>query len=100
MAEIIVDILCGMNYLHQNGIAHRNLKPENILIDSEGRFKISDYGASKVFENYRSYPYPYSGPYIYLSLEELINEKSGPQTDIWSLGCIAHELCCLKVTSL
>lgn len=73
------------------------LKPENVLIDSKGTVKVADYAVSTVFKNYKKFPYPVSGTYTYMSPEELLVKKSSPSSDIWSAGCIAHELCCLKV---
>lgn len=73
------------------------LKPENVLIDSKGTIKVADYAVSTVFKNYKKFPYPVSGTYTYMSPEELLLKKSSPSSDIWSVGCIAHELCCLKV---
>lgn len=94
---MMVEMLMGLNYLHSNEVVHRNLKPQNVLVGSKGELKIGDFAVSKAFENYRSFPYPGTGNYEYLSPEEQRNDRGGKSTDIWSLGCIAHELCCFKV---
>ena len=46
-----VQIIDSVRYLHKHGIAHRDLKLENILIDAKGYLKIIDFGVSKKFEN-------------------------------------------------
>jgi len=95
--DAILGISLGLQYLHNNNIVHFDLKPENILVDTHGNIKITDYATSLVFNNYNEYPYPAVGTYSYLSPEQMTNENFDETADVWALGCIAHEMCCLKV---
>jgi len=94
------DMLFGLNYLHNNGVIHGNLKPKNIFIDEDSNLMIGDYGPSKAFEELKTYPYPITGNHTYLSPEELKNSQRDAKTDVWSLGCIVYELCCFVVSFL
>lgn len=96
---ILVEVLLGLQYLHKNGIVHKDLKPQNVLMDNKGKVRVSDYACSRIFSTCRDYPYPITGTYNYMSPELLTGKKYGPNTDIWSLGCIMHELSCFDVVS-
>ena len=90
-------MLLGLQYIHKNGIIHRDLKPLNILLDKNGNPKISDFGISKTLENSKKYTGTIVGSYIYMSPEALKGSYYDTKADIWSLGCIMHELCSFKV---
>ena len=45
---MIMEILCGLEFLHDRGILHRDLKPSNVLVDRAGRLRLSDFGISRV----------------------------------------------------
>jgi serine/threonine protein kinase len=45
--RIILDVLSGLKYAHEKGIIHRDIKPSNILLDANGRAKISGWGTAK-----------------------------------------------------
>ncbi len=86
-------ILKGVNYLHHTGVAHRDLKLDNCVINKNGIVKIIDFGAASIFN------YPHSNKIIkaigivgsepYLAPEEVMQIDYDPRpVDIWSLGII------------
>lgn len=44
-------LMCGLDYLHENQIMHRDIKGANILVDNMGRIKLADFGASKKLQD-------------------------------------------------
>lgn len=85
--------LRGLHYLHSYFILHRDLKPNNLLIDANGVLKIADFGLARDFGN----PYVNMTSQVvtrwYRSPELLFGAKSyGTGVDIWSVGCIFAEL--------
>ena len=93
----------GLRYLHDKSIAHRDIKPDNILIDNQGQVKIADIGIGKLIENEendylsRAVGIPlYTAPEV-LSQASKIKKKGLLKGDIWSLGVIMAELCVPKL---
>ncbi|XP_033117746.1 aurora kinase B-like [Anneissia japonica] len=95
----IQNIADGVAYLHENNIAHRDLKPDNILIDSQGVAKIADFGLAKVFDSpdirQTLYTNTLAGTYPYMAPEVINGESYTMQADIFSMGlifcCILHD---------
>ena len=91
--SVMYQILKGIDFLHSKKILHRDLKPQNVLIDSQLRVKIADFGLS------RSYTIPikkYTKEVLTLwyRAPELIigTEYYSTGIDMWSIGCIFGEL--------
>jgi serine/threonine protein kinase len=74
-----------------------NLKPENVLLDDLSNPKITDFGISEFFHKLKKPLATFVENYFYMSPEMLRGEEYEGNTDIWSLGCILHELYTLNV---
>jgi len=91
-AYLVFNIAEGLKHAHNNGIIHRDIKPQNILINN-GIPRVSDWGLSKVTAQNKSSTLAAFSP-LYAAPEQ-ISKRFGAkdeQTDIWQLGIIFYEL--------
>merc|ERR1711935_574127 len=86
---MLKQIAHGLRYLQSNNKVHRDIKAENILCDSAGNVKISDFGLTKQLEE-EDLTKTFCGTKSYMSPERLKGEKHGFSSDIWSLGITIH----------
>jgi serine/threonine protein kinase len=87
------EILIALEYLHSQGVVYRDLKAENILIDTSGHIKLTDFGLSKKFfapENFKTYSF--CGTPEYLAPEILLGVGHDKSVDYWSLGVLIFEM--------
>ena len=88
--NIMSQIANGVKYLHQYGIAHRDLKPDNIMITQQndyGVIKIMDFGLSKILSPNERMVDGY-GTLSYVAPEVLLRTPYNKEVDIWSMGVI------------
>lgn len=92
IASVLRSVLQGLQYLHGNGIVHRDIKCGNLLINSKGKVSICDFGISAGFNQANS-SVKFAGTPCWMAPETLI-ESSGYEykNDIWSVGICALEL--------
>ncbi|KAL9123847.1 MAG: hypothetical protein Q9217_006764 [Psora testacea] len=88
--------LAGLAYLHQEGVLHRDLKADNILLDVDGSCKISDFGISKKTDDIYGNDVTNSmqGSVFWMAPEVVRSQGKGysAKVDIWSLGCVVLEM--------
>jgi len=108
-SRVVKQVLRGVHYMHSMGVVHRDLKPENILLtsdDEDADIKIADFGlaATLGFEGFhpeesirlkksRAVEGSFCGSPICMAPEVAVQHAAyGPQCDVWSVGCLTHEL--------
>jgi eukaryotic-like serine/threonine-protein kinase len=93
--KILIPIARGLEYAHQHGMVHRDVKPSNILISADGIPRISDFGIGKLLEEEGSQTLTGTGVGVgtpeYMAPEQWLNQVT-PQSDIYSLGIVFYEL--------
>lgn len=100
VSSLTRQVLQGLSYLHNEGILHRDLKADNILLDLDGTCKISDFGISKKTDNIYGNDSSNSmqGSVFWMAPEVIRSQGLGysAKVDIWSLGCVVLEMFCGK----
>ena len=99
VAELVRGIAQGMEAAHAAGVIHRDLKPQNILIDSDDQPKVADFGLARVAgDSVLSNTGDFAGTYQYMSPEQVTAKRMGldHRTDIFSLGVVMYELLTLQ----
>ena len=87
------DALCGLEFLHQSSIIHRDVKPENILLSADGICKLADFGAATIIGSFslESASHKPTGTPIYMA-PEACRHQACKGSDIWSMGVTLCQL--------
>ena len=92
--RILYEISTGLAYAHRQGVIHRDLKPDNILMTDRDEVKLSDFGLAcslLVNKGFTDTGETVGTPY-YMAPEQLFGERPDPRVDIYSLGILAYEM--------
>jgi serine/threonine protein kinase len=93
--QIVRDILDALDYSHEHGIVHRDIKPGNVMITPDGEIKVMDFGIAKALDDVDAtitHAWTVVGTAQYLSPEQARGETADARSDIYATGCLLYEL--------
>jgi ABC-type phosphate/phosphonate transport system substrate-binding protein/tRNA A-37 threonylcarbamoyl transferase component Bud32 len=94
VATLMAKVARAVHFAHQHGVIHRDLKPNNILIDPEGEPHLTDFGIAKLLEQDHGLTRTNDvlGTPAYMAPEQAAGKGISPAVDVYSLGAILYEL--------
>jgi serine/threonine-protein kinase len=91
--EVVASVCDALHVAHQKGLVHRDVKPENILLNRSGEVKVADFGIAIVADADRTHPGGMiPGTLRYLSPEQARGSKATAASDLWAAGAVLSEL--------
>ena len=90
--DITLQILRAARYAHQRGIVHRDIKPHNVLIDNDGRVRVTDFGIARAGTSDITETGSVMGTAQYLSPEQAQGRPVDERADLYAIGIVLYEL--------
>jgi hypothetical protein len=93
-ARVIEDVLAAVGAAAAAGVLHLELRPENVLVAADGRALVTGFGTASVWSPPRPSATDAGGmrDVSYLAPEQVLASQTGPETDLYAIGCMAYEL--------
>ena len=90
--EAMLAVTAGLSWLHEQGVAHLDMKTPNLLITADRRVKIADFGLGKLVSGPTSNTASQMGSFIWMAPELILRGTCNLASDVWSLSCIFWEV--------
>jgi serine/threonine protein kinase len=91
--ELLVQVCAGLEHAHAAGLVHRDIKPQNLLVRTDGVVKVADFGIARTLQGTQlTQVGTVLGTAAYLAPEQAAGERVMAAADIYSLGAVAYEL--------
>lgn len=97
VAQIATQICSALTVAHQHDIIHRDIKPQNIMVQPDGNIKVMDFGIARAKNSHLTTDNSVLGTAHYVSPEQTQGKDLGPTSDIYSLGVVMYEAATGKV---
>ncbi len=97
VAQIGSQIAQALSVAHKHDIIHRDIKPQNIMVQPDGNIKVMDFGIARAKNSHLTQENSVLGTAHYVSPEQTQGKELGPTTDIYSLGIVMYEAATGKV---
>ncbi|HUE70387.1 MAG TPA: serine/threonine-protein kinase [Pirellulaceae bacterium] len=96
--ELVRDVAAALAHAHDRGVVHRDIKPDNLLLEKRGQIRVIDFGVARFFDDLSvTYTGQLVGTPLYMSPEQVTGRGAiDPRTDIYSLGLVLYELLTLR----
>ena len=92
--QVLLELCLGLQAIHEAGITHRDLKPGNVIITTQGTLKIGDFGVARPLQSKLTLHTEVVGSAHYMAPEVWLGKEVSSRTDIYSVGVLAYELLC------
>jgi eukaryotic-like serine/threonine-protein kinase len=90
--NLTIQILRALGYAHRRGIVHRDVKPQNVILDREGQAKVADFGIARSGASEMTETGTIVGTVQYVSPEQAQGQPVSPRSDLYSAGIVLYEL--------
>jgi predicted Ser/Thr protein kinase len=92
--EITIEVAHGLAFAHEHGLIHRDVKPQNVLLNGDGGAKVTDFGIARSLdvEHGVTQTGTVLGTSNYIAPEQASGQLTGAHTDVYSLGVVLYEL--------
>src|SRR5579872_6555612 len=90
--DIVVQILRAARFAHSRGVIHRDLKPHNVILDEEGRARVTDFGIARAGASDMTLTGSIMGTAQYLSPEQAQGQAVSAASDLYAVGIVLYEL--------